>query len=317
MVWLKSELWKRAATPLSCFHNCGKTAIFRCDRLGVYTTKRSALWPETHFRRFLAFGCNYFLKDQNSLEKRATTRTRWTCFACFLSHLLYGIFVCDVSLLPVFCFSRHTNPIYNAKSLPFETVLYGRVFRFILHSDGLLNCVLVLRQHYFCGPSLSRWISYNVWINGTCCMPRERVDRPGKSQEATGGKKTFVPPFRWLRDSVIASSIFYPKICENLCPRGLLCVISGLLAGEPWFPHSAVLLSLISLVWRFCLWCFAPACVLFSRQTNPIYNAKSWPYVTVQFFLFGVLVAVLFVFGFCFFCSFVLLVWSGFSLHFA
>ena len=29
---------------------------------GSYPTKRSALWPETHFRRFLAFGCNFFFK---------------------------------------------------------------------------------------------------------------------------------------------------------------------------------------------------------------------------------------------------------------
>ena len=35
----------------------------------------------------------------------------------------------------------------------------------------------------------TRWINYNALINGTCCMPIERVDRPGESQEATGGKK--------------------------------------------------------------------------------------------------------------------------------
>ena len=35
----------------------------------VVPTKRSALWPETHFRRFLAFGCNYLFEDQYSLEK--------------------------------------------------------------------------------------------------------------------------------------------------------------------------------------------------------------------------------------------------------
>ena len=81
--------------------------------------------------------------------------------------------------------SRHTNPFFNAKSLSFATVLYGPMslcnvfwrfgccfvcfwllfcfvlfvffvwsgFRFILHRDGLLDCVLVLFQHYFCGPS--------------------------------------------------------------------------------------------------------------------------------------------------------------------
>jgi len=37
--------------------------------------------------------------------------------------------------------------------------------------------------------AVTRWGSYNALINGTCCMPMERVDRPGESQEATGGKK--------------------------------------------------------------------------------------------------------------------------------
>ena len=108
-----------------------------------------------------------------------------TVLCCFLSHFLYGDFVCDVSLLLVFV-SRHTNPFYNTKSLSFATVLYGpmslcnvfrrfgccfvcflcfvsfvclfclfgRVLCFILHRDGLLDCVLVLLQHFFCGPSL-------------------------------------------------------------------------------------------------------------------------------------------------------------------
>ena len=58
-----------------------------------------------------------------------------------------------------------------------------------LHCDGLLNCVLVLLQHYFCGPSLTSWSNYDILMNGTCCMPMERVDRPGESQEATRGKK--------------------------------------------------------------------------------------------------------------------------------
>ena len=34
----------------------------------------------------------------------------------------------------------------------------------------------------------TRWINYNAWINGTCYMPREHMDRPDESQEATGGK---------------------------------------------------------------------------------------------------------------------------------
>ena len=34
--------------------------------------------------------------------------------------------------------------------------LFGRVFRFILHRDGLLDCALVLLQHYFCGPSFNK-----------------------------------------------------------------------------------------------------------------------------------------------------------------
>ena len=48
-----------------------------------------------------------------------------TVLCCFLSQLLYGDFVCDVSLLLCLLFSRHTNPIQNAKSLSFCTVLYG------------------------------------------------------------------------------------------------------------------------------------------------------------------------------------------------
>ena len=63
------------------------------------------------------------------------------------------------------------------------------VFSVSLHCDGLLECVLVLLQHHFCGPSPTRWSNYSVLIRGTCCMPMERVDRQGESQEATGGKK--------------------------------------------------------------------------------------------------------------------------------
>ena len=46
-----------------------------------------------------------------------------TVLCCSLSHLLYGDFVCDVSLLLCFVFSPY--PICNAKPLSFATVLCG------------------------------------------------------------------------------------------------------------------------------------------------------------------------------------------------
>ena len=60
------------------------------------------------------------------------------------------------------------------------------------------------------------------------------------------------------------------QICEMLSLRGLLCVISGLLAGgDPWFPHSAVLLLLTNLVWRIFSLCFAfPFLLGCTRHTN-------------------------------------------------
>jgi hypothetical protein len=35
----------------------------------------------------------------------------------------------------------------------------------------------------------TRWMNFKALINETCCMLIERVDRPGESQEAIGGKK--------------------------------------------------------------------------------------------------------------------------------
>ena len=87
----------------------------------------------------------------------------------------------------------------------------------------------------------------------------------------------------------------------------VLCDLGAPGWGEPWFPHSAVLLSLTSLVWRFCLWCFAPSCHLISRHTNPIYNAKSLSFATV---LYGPmsLCNVFWRFGCCFVCFWLLFV---------
>ena len=103
-----------------------------------------------------------------------------------------------------------------------------------------------------------------------------------------------------------------------------LCDLGAPGWGEPWFPHSAVLLFLTSLVWRFYLWCSAPFCHLLSRHTNPFYNAKPLSLGTVLLGpmspcnVFGVLVAVLSVLGVCFalvalfgFCWFL----SFFVLH--
>ena len=89
----------------------------------------------------------------------------------------------------------------------------------------------------------------------------------------------FVSPFRWQRDGVIASLTIYRFV--RIYARVAWSVWSGLLAGgEPWFPHSAVLF-LTSLAWRFCDWCFAPFCHLFSRHTNPFDNAKQLSLATV------------------------------------
>ena len=94
-----------------------------------------------------------------------------------------------------------------------------------------------------------------------------------------------------------------------------LCDLGAPGWGESWFPHSAVLLSLTSLVWRFCL---------ISRHTNPFFNAKSLSFATV---LYGPmsLCNVFWRFGCCFVCfwllfCFVLFVFFclvGFPFHFA
>ena len=57
---------------------------------------------------------------------------------------------------------------------------------------------------------------------------------------------SFVSPFHWLHGIAIASFWIAP-ILWDLLPVRLHCVISGLLAGgEPWFPRSVVLLSLLT-----------------------------------------------------------------------
>ena len=62
------------------------------------------------------------------------------------------------------------------------------VFSVSLHCDGLLDCVLVLLQHHFCGPSPTRWSNYNALINGTCCMPSVWIDL-AKAKRRLEGKK--------------------------------------------------------------------------------------------------------------------------------
>ena len=61
LVSCKSGILRLPAKQALNASHCGKTTIFGCNRVGVqYPTKRSALWPETHFQRFLVFGSNYF-----------------------------------------------------------------------------------------------------------------------------------------------------------------------------------------------------------------------------------------------------------------
>ena len=65
-----------------------------------------------------------------------------------------------------------------------------------------------------------------------------------------------------------------PESCENLCPSGLLCVISGLLAGgSPGFRTVlCCFLSQLS-VWR-CSFCFV-FCCFGSRHTNLCDDAQA------------------------------------------
>ena len=61
-----------------------------------------------------------------------------------------------------------------------------------LHSGSLLDCVLVLRQHYFCGPSLNDGLITMPELMKHVACQRERVNRPDESQEANGRKKKAV-----------------------------------------------------------------------------------------------------------------------------
>ena len=90
-------------------------------------------------------------------------------------------------------------------------------FLFFWHRDGLLDCVLVLFQHCFCGST--RWMNFNALIDETCCILIERVDRPGESQEATGGKKMIIPRSE-QRSYPPFPRLFSPCFC--LC--SLFCV---------------------------------------------------------------------------------------------
>ena len=60
-----------------------------------------------------------------------------------------------------------------------------------------LFCFLFGLFFDFLRPIINKLGQPNALIDGTCCIPMERVDRPGKSQEATGRKKVkskVVPP---------------------------------------------------------------------------------------------------------------------------
>ena len=56
-------------------------------------------------------------------------------------------FLCGVLVAVLFAFGF-------VSSVPFVLLVWSGS-SLHLHSDSLLDCVLVLRQHYFCGPSLN------------------------------------------------------------------------------------------------------------------------------------------------------------------
>ena len=93
----------------------------------------------------------------------------------------------------------------------------------------------------------------------------------------------FVSPLQLLHGVVVASiEVFYD--CELLCLDGLLYVISGILArgswlGDPWFPHSAVLLPSLDGMALCLLWfCFLFICFLvLPYQYLSWYNAITSP----------------------------------------
>ena len=69
------------------------------------------------------------------------------------------------------------------------------------------------------GPTLSpiystRWIYFNALINETCCMPIERVDRPGESQEARAASCTGAIQCCSLQGLPSA------PLCSKACPNG-------------------------------------------------------------------------------------------------
>ena len=93
--------------------------------------------------------------------------SRLQCFPCFGFCLLF--LACFVSCL--FC-----------------CVSCLVSFSVSLHYDGLGLCTGP-SSALFLRPIINKMGQLNALINGTCCMPIERVDRPGESQQATGGKK--------------------------------------------------------------------------------------------------------------------------------
>ena len=89
----------------------------------------------------------------------------------------------------------------------------------------------------------------------------------------------FVSPFLWLMTGSLRV-LGLPEFCENLCPSGLLCVISGLLAGgSPGFRTVlCCFLSQISCMAMFFVWSF---CCFGSHHTNPLDDAQAIIFATV------------------------------------
>jgi hypothetical protein len=81
-----------------------------------------------------------------------------------------------------------------------------------LHSDSLLDCVLVLRQHYFCGPSLNDGLITMPELMKHVACQRERVNRPDESQEANGRKKGCRDPRGLFRQKL---ALFWPVEAPN------------------------------------------------------------------------------------------------------
>ena len=168
-----------------------------------------------------------------------------TVLCCFLSQLLYGDFVCDVSLLLVFCFLAIPIQFIMRSHYLFEpccmalchcasflcgvlvAVLFAFGFCFLcsfcfacfvgfsahLYSDSLLDCVLVLRQHYFCGPSLNDGlITMPELMKHVACQESVWIDLAKAKRRMVGKKGKIVITKTSRHKGLVLGSFLVPEI---------------------------------------------------------------------------------------------------------